>query len=292
MLDLKKIFKYLKFGVLKPKIFIILFGFFFSSLTLALAAPLSVTWKGSLIPGGNNNGGPGNCTAKTNGVSLDLDRTEDPYDVVLSDDGLQVFTANRSNDSDMNSNQLSMNRLGTPNEILTDKIRNDANATCNDIDGANPQDVSGNEIATTGHIEGLHIGNGGSTFFVLDTIGDIGKFNLSTPYDISTMTYETKVDFGITVDSMHFSRNGKRLYTLSSSTDDPVVTTYSLPAPFDISSTTLIHQVDLDTKGIDVSAASHDQGFDIEFNPDGSAMFILMQKIQIQQIIIISINLA
>ena len=65
MLDLKKIFKYLKFAVLKPKIFIILFVLFFS--TLAIAATLSVTWKGALIPGGNNNGGPGDCTATTNG---------------------------------------------------------------------------------------------------------------------------------------------------------------------------------------------------------------------------------
>ena len=43
-------------------------------------------------------------------------------------------------------------------------------------------------------LEGLHIGNGGSTFFVLDNNGDIGKFNLSTPYDIGTMSYETKVE--------------------------------------------------------------------------------------------------
>ena len=195
---------------------------------------------------------------------------------MLSDDGLQVFTANRSGDGSNNidNNQLSMNRLGTPNEILTDKIGNDANATCADIDGANPGVISGGEMGTAG--VGLHIGNGGSTFFVLDGNGDIGKFNLSTPYDIGTMSYETKVDFAVTIDSMHFSRDGTKLFTLDVTSDDPVVTTYSLPAPFDISSTTQIHQVDLDTKGIDVSAVGNDQGFDIEFNPDGSAMFILM----------------
>ncbi|MDC1250656.1 autotransporter outer membrane beta-barrel domain-containing protein [Pelagibacteraceae bacterium] len=259
-------------GALKLKVFLVLFSLFFSS--LALAAPLSVTWKGALIPGGNNNGGPGNCTATINGVALDQDRTQDPYDVVFSDDGLQVFTVNKSNDSAINSNHLSMNRLGTPNEILTDKIGNDANATCADIDGANPGVISGSEIGTAG--VGLHIGNGGSTFFVLDGNGDIGKFNLSTPYDIGTMSYETKVDFAVTIDSMHFSRDGTKLFTLDVASDDPVVTTYSLPAPFDISSTTQIHQVDLDTKGIDVSATGHDQGVDIEFNPDGSAMFILM----------------
>ena len=142
MLNLiKKSKKLILKGALKLKVFLVLFSLFFSS--LALAAPLSVTWKGGLIPGGNNNGGPGNCTATINGVALDLDRTQDPYDVVLSDDGLQVFTVNFSINSLINFNQLSMNRLGTPNEILTDKIRNDANATCADIDGAHPGMISG-----------------------------------------------------------------------------------------------------------------------------------------------------
>ena len=276
MLNLiKKSKKLIIKGALKPKVFLVLFSLFFSS--LALAAALSVTWKGALIPGGNNNGGPGNCTATINGVALNLDRTQDPHDVVFSDDGLQVFTANKSANSSIDSNQLSMNRLGTPNEILTDKIGNDANATCADIDGANPGVISGGEMGTAG--VGLHIGNGGSTFFVLDGNGDIGKFNLSTPYDIGTMSYETKVDFAVTIDSMHFSRDGTKLFTLDVTFDDPVVTTYSLPAPFDISSTTQIHQVDLDTKGIDVSAVGKDHGVDIEFNPDGSAMFILMTNV-------------
>jgi hypothetical protein len=75
---------------------------------------------------------------------------------------------------------------------------------------------------------------------------------------------------------MHFSRDGTKLFTLTSDTDAPTVTTHSLSAPFDISSPTQIHQVDLADKGIIVSAASHDQGFDIEFNPNGSAMFIMM----------------
>jgi hypothetical protein len=170
-----------------------------------------------------------------------------------------------------------MNRLGTPNEILTDKIKNDANATCADIEGASPGAISDGAITGgTNIIEGLHIGNGGRTFFVLDTVGDIGKFNLSTPYDISTMSYETRVQFGNTIDSMHFSRDGTKLFTLTSDSDAPTVTTHSLSAPFDISSPTQIHQVDLADKGIIVSAASHDQGFDIEFNPNGSAMFIMM----------------
>ncbi len=259
---------------MKKIVLFLVFSFFIS--TSAVAEALSVTWKGALIPGGNTESGL-SCTATTNGVALDRDRTEDPYDVVMSDDGLQVFTANRSGDAGMNSNQLSMNRLGTPNEILTDIMRNGSNPTCTDMEGASPGEISGGAITGSNIIEGLHIGNGGSTFMVLDTVGKIGKFNLTTPYDISTMSYETVFDTGdIKIDSMHFSRDGTKLFTLTSNTDAPAVTTYSLPAPFDISSTTQIHQVDLADKGIIVSAASHDQGFDIEFNPDGSAMFIMM----------------
>ena len=260
------------------KIFLFLiFSIFVSTSTIAEA--LSVTWKGALIPGGNEQSGL-SCTATTNGETLELDRTSDPFDVVLSDDGLQIFTANRAGDGAelIDNNQLSMNRLGTPNEILTDIMRNGSNPTCADMEGASPGAISGGAITgATNIIEGLHIGNGGSTFMVLDTVGKIGKFNLTTPYDISTMSYETVFNTGdVKIDSMHFSRDGTKLFTLTSNTDAPAVTTYSLPAPFDISSTTQIHQVDLADKGIIVSAASHDQGFDIEFNPDGSAMFIMM----------------
>ena len=260
------------------KIFLFLIFSIFVS-TSAIAEALSVTWKGALIPGGNEQSGL-SCTATTNGETLELDRTSDPFDVVLSDDGLQIFTANRAGDGAelIDNNQLSMNRLGTPNEILTDIMRNGSNPTCADMEGASPGAISGGAITgETNIIEGLHIGNGGSTFMVLDTVGKIGKFNLTTPYDISTMSYETVFNTGdIKIDSMHFSRDGTKLFTLTSNTDAPAVTTYSLPAPFDISSTTQIHQVDMADKGIIVSAASHDQGYDIEFNPDGSAMFIMM----------------
>ncbi len=51
MFKFKRIFKDLKFGVLKPKAFIILFVLFFSS--LAIAATLTVTWKDGRIPQGN-----------------------------------------------------------------------------------------------------------------------------------------------------------------------------------------------------------------------------------------------
>ena len=164
MLNLKKVFKDLKFGVLKPKIFIILFGFFFSSLTLALAATLSVTWKGGLIPAGNNFTGA-SCVSSSNGNALNFDRTEDPHDVQFSEDGLQVFTVNFDQSGKLESNRLSMNRLSNPFEITSTKTNN-GSTDCNDIDGFAPDGESGS--ALNAKLVDLNIVDGGRIFFILD----------------------------------------------------------------------------------------------------------------------------
>ena len=88
----KKFYRDLKFGVLKPKIFIILFCLFFSS--LAFAAAPDKTWKDARIPSGISG-----CTS-FQGFSLSNDRTEDPLDVIISEDGHTIFTVNQ----DMQSN--------------------------------------------------------------------------------------------------------------------------------------------------------------------------------------------
>ena len=257
---------------------LLLFTIFVSN--SAKAEALSVTWKGSHIPDGSNTGGvgPTNCRATTNNALLDKDSAQDPHDLAFSEDGLQIFIANRAQGGDISDNPLRMNRLGRSFDILSDKMGFDSSSTCDDVDGANPNDVSGGAMSAD-HVEGIHIANGGSIFFILNTVGVIGKFNLTTPYDISTMTFERKFDTGtVQIDSIHFSRDGSKMYTLNSTSANPIVTTYTLSEPFDISSPTQIHSIDLDTKGIDVSTPAHNQGFDIEFTPDGSAMFILMMN--------------
>ena len=93
----KKFKKLILTGIFKPKVFLILFGLFFSS--IAFAATLTV--KGLLtarIPPGD-----ANCfSTNINGNGSDNlfnDRTEDPEDVQFSDDGLKVFTVNRKRQS-------------------------------------------------------------------------------------------------------------------------------------------------------------------------------------------------
>ena len=80
------------------------------------------------------------------------------------------------------------------------------------------------------------------------------------------------------IDSVAFNTEGTKLYTLSATSDTPVLTSFELPGANDISSKTQIHQVNLTTLGIDVDNPGDDIGSDVEFSEDGFAMFILMRN--------------
>ena len=266
-MNLKKFYRDLKFGVLKPKIFIILFCLFFSS--LAFAAALTVTWVDGRIPSGN-----GNCTSSQTGATLGNDRTEDPHDVHFSDDGLQVFTANHNMQSQLD---LSMNRLSVPFDLTSVKTDN-GSTVCNDLDGFDPGLLSG--TGASGGIdqalEDINIVDNGRIFFFLDTAGRMGKFNLTTPFDFSTATFENRfITPDNTNDHASFSRDGKKMFLLSSQNNTPNLRSYSLSASFDISSPTQTSIVNLTTIGVELTDGETDRARDIEFSDTGSAMFIL-----------------
>ena len=105
----KKFERLILTSAIKPKAFLILFSLFFS--TFAFAAALTVKWVDGRIPLGN-----ANCTSSQTGASLGNDRTEDPHDVIFSNDGLQVFTANHNQQGELD---LSMNRLSVPFESVS-----------------------------------------------------------------------------------------------------------------------------------------------------------------------------
>ena len=225
---IKKLFKSLKRGIFGKTTFFVLFGIYFSS--LAIASNLTVQFIGALIPGGNNNfiGGIDHECRNAAGSLVDVDSNQDPYDVTFSPDGTQVFIANRANANTTSDSPLRMNRLDTPFDITSDRIKGNVNSDCNDLAGANPNDLAGGDMTflTVDHIEKLHISPDGRIFFILNTIGKIGKYNLSKAYDINTMVYERNFDTGaVTVDSMAFNRDGTKLYTFDVTADVGNITT-------------------------------------------------------------------
>jgi len=268
MFKFKIIFRNLKFGVLKPKIFIILFVLFFSS--LALAAALTVTWLDGRIPQGNSA-----CTS-SDGDPLNSDSTEDPSDVHFSEDGLMVFTTNLGQERFRDVGDLSMNKLSRSFDMTSVKTDN-GSKDCNDLDAFRVDSAAGEELNEK--LENIQIVDNGKKFFILDDLGELGRFDLSTPYDFSTRTYVGKLSFSNEKDSFALSRDGTKVFTLNSTNDAPVVTTWSLAGPYDVSSSaTNISQIDLTDVGITLTGDGIDNGRDIEFNDTGSAMFILISN--------------
>ena len=279
MKNIKKIKRKILKGVLNPKIFLILFGLFFSS--LAFAAALTVTWEAAIIPGGNNNfvlsGNPNvpfSCKSSQNGVALTLDRTEEPSDVAFSDDGFTVFTTNKKNA--MAGVLFSQNRLSRPFDISSDKVKTDPTATCDDLDGLNVSTLSNSDLVML--LEDIDFAKDGMIFFIMDTVGVLAKFNATTPFDVDGITYSgNTIDFDDDVDSTEFSRDGSKLFTLHSTANTPLLTTYSVPGDYDIASSTQIQQIDLTDYGVE-DEDGNEIGQDFEFNNDGSALFVMIRS--------------
>ena len=124
-------------GVINSQIFAIFFALFFSS--LANAAAPGKTWKDARIPSGIGSSGNIVCTAFQGATTLWRDRTENPYDVIISEDGHTIFTVNQAMQDNLD---LSMNKLRVANQLKTTKTAERADGTgtadCNDIDGFNP----------------------------------------------------------------------------------------------------------------------------------------------------------
>ena len=266
----KKFYRDLKFGVLKPKIFIILFCLFFSS--LAFAAALTVTWLDGRIPLHNST-----CQNSDGQFVMDKDSTEDPYDVAFSTDGLQVFTVNNKQESVRSKGNLSMNRLMEPFDVSRTKRRILGDVDCNNIDAFRVSTLAG--LSAGGDREKLRnivVADEGRKFFISNNNGRILRFDLSTPNEFKTNTFVQSVVPNAEMHGFAFSDDGTKLITIRFTSNTPLVTTYQLPNPYDISSITQIHQVDLTDIGVTLPDGTN-LGRDIEFSKSGHAMFVLIQ---------------
>ena len=273
---LKKIFKILRKGTFKKNIFLILFGMYFS--TLAIASTLTVQFVGALIPGGNNNTPLGNvpqqqCRGNNSGNSLLAnDRTTAPTDIEFDENGSFVFTSNK-NMSGMAANSISQNKLLENYQILSDAIRA-GTFNCDHLKGTDPKFQSGNILGQKS--QDIEIHQQGRLFFFLDDSQRLGKFTASKPYDLNTLTFETHLTLNGEENSIEFNRDGTKIFALDEADNSPTIATYQLPGAYDISSKTEIHKVDLYDLDIEDVAGEDEEGMDLEFNSDGSVLFVLI----------------
>ena len=266
----KKFYRDLKFGVLKPKIFIILFCLFFSS--LAFAAALSVTWLERHM--GPN---PGGACSTHDGLAINKDGAEDPQDIAFSNDGLQYFTGNELMQSP-NGYDITMYRLETPYDLNT--MRNDCSQDRFDLlsiagDGGAPGVVGGGNNSVWTKIYDMEFSTSGDKIFLVNGPSYLMQFSLTTPFDLKTATFDLYQDLDPNYGSVAFNRDGTKMFWLEQAADATKVRTYDLGSPFDITSYTLVHTLDLSSTELN-SASGSQMAEDINFNDTGSAAYILI----------------
>ena len=175
--------------------------------------------------------------------------------------------------------------------------------------GSMVTEVQNVEVASGGSntAVGLHFNTDGSKMFVLyqgpldGNYNFVEEYTLSTPFDISTKTYAgdsercelDHTDEDIDAHSRHFdlefSKDGMIMFTTGSaladnSSDAQRIYRFDLNAPFDISTCTFKHKLDLMTAALqDNSLAGDRSGANnknrvqgVEFSEDGTKMFAQM----------------
>ena len=245
-----------------------------------VARELNVTWFDSLIPGGNKAHATLTCESSQTETALENDRTEDPEDVAWSDDGLTVFTVNRTRNK-LENHSLMMNKVAVPFKVTSDLMTSQGeDVTCDAIDAIDINALTWPNLADD--TENITIKDDGKIFYILDTNGELGKFNAATAFDLDGLTFEDKLSFENDIDSVAFNNEVTKVFTLLSTFNTPTLTTFELPAAHDFSSSTQIHQVDLSSLGVEVNTTPGGLGEsarDIEFSDDGFAMFVLVANI-------------
>ena len=258
-------------STLKPKVFLVLFILFFSS--LVFAATTTVTWLDGRIPPHNSS-----CQNSDGQFTMSKDSTEDPYDVAFSTDGLQVFTANFKQEQTHSKGNLSMNRLVTAFDVPSNKRQVFGDVDCDFIDAFRIRTLSGNEAGA--RLRGMTVADNGNKFFFNHEDGRITRFDLSIQNEFSSNTYFGSILLkgANTISGMAISNDGTKIYTIDHTVDTPLLTTFQLPSPYDISSATQIHQVDLSDIGVPLPEDGDNKGRDIEFSTSGNAMFVMISN--------------
>ena len=117
-------------------------------------------------------------------LRVEKDRTEN--DVVWSDDGLTVFTANQET-----SHLLSMNKVAVPFKVTSDLMNSQGeDVTCDAIDAENLSGNSGAQIDD--QLEQLVFKDDGKILYALGVDGILGKFNAPTAFDLDGLTFEDR----------------------------------------------------------------------------------------------------
>ncbi|WP_440936707.1 autotransporter domain-containing protein [Candidatus Pelagibacter sp.] len=217
--------------------------------------------------------------------------TDRIFDLEFSSDGLKLFTVygSASNEGQADKDGIYRFDLTSPFDISTCSFAN----TTTDLDSADLQDgsLAGDRIGDTelkkqkgNRSQGISFNDDGTKVFIshkavdVSGTGRILEYNLSTAYDLSTLTLNTNA--GIQVGSgsnnymtMTFGLDGKRIFIVDH--NGFTVTQITIGSSFDLSSTsTTDGTVNLHT----LTSSNVSQPRGIAFSTNGLKMFITVDS--------------
>ena len=219
----------------------------------------------------------------TNGI--DTNNNAVLYDLEFSSDGMKLFTSSRINGDGTNVDILYRFDLTSPYDVSTcsyvmetTDLETDAN-----INGskAGTFDLEATPDKSNDHrLQALEINDDGTKLFLawmdlVSTNTRLLEYNLTTPYDITTLQLVTNagilIGSGTTTDvinpaGMRFSANGKRIFVVSHQNGSQGVSQISLTNAYDTSSFVLDGKYSLN--------GSNNQPRGIGFSANGLKMYV------------------
>ena len=118
---------------------------------------------------------------------------------------------------------------------------------------------------------GMAFSNDGTKMFVVGNIGnDISEYTLSTPFDVSTASYDDDEKFSVAgqddnPQGMAFSNDGAKMFVVGNTGN--AINEYDLPTPFDVSTATFAHLFNV--------TAQDEFPTGMAFSNDGGKMFVV-----------------
>ena len=244
-----------------------LFIFFLLFWQNTFAAMKGPTWETAIRPAGDTS-----RTSSLDGSAVDNDAIERGTGIAFSNDGKKVFVVNKRVVFQNNKQQEC---LRTFNLTIPFDLRS-AGLVLDEIDPLITL-VGKTNNGTGSRCEDIKFNNDGTKLFLTNQTGNIYQFNLTAPFELSGITYETnsETDYGAGYTNFSFNNDGTKLFTLKSSNNSETVKEYSLSPAYDITSNTLLNTLDMSSL-IDNPDSTKESAQAIEFSSDGTAMFILL----------------
>ena len=200
-------------------------------------------------------------------------------DLAISTDGLKVFFVRRStNGANPDMDRLYRYDLTTPYDISTCYYVEDINPDTDAL-ALGSTAVGDRGDVTRNHVQGVEINPDGTKIFLTfndasGTKDGLKEFNLSTPFDITTMSLVKSAGISLETaandnpDAIFFGLNGKRVFV----TDHfrLTVTQYTLTNPYDTSSFTNDGEININT----LTPGTNNQTRAIAFSKNGLKLFV------------------